>query len=372
MKKRVLPLLLCLLLTVQMLCPAAQADQKVYFVAAGSTVQPLSDSTMPFWHNGYLYIPGNIFTGMVRQTLGVTFTYVESENTAILYQDNNNRFLVFNLGLSYTVDGEGQYSYPGGVMRNGQVFIPAYLAARYFDLVYSVTEVKQGYLVWLRQKDFGLTEAEFADAASYTIARYYQTYLKNKGGTDTPAVPVPETPELSGRRVFLCLAAGEETAAQLDALARYDAQAAFFCDAEFLEQQGGLLRRMTATGQSVGLTVDGANTEKTVLEQAAAGNLALERATCGATRLVRLENGTAQQADELAAAGYRCLDEDLDRSGYSLHSRTQAQNLQQRISSRRGGVTVWLGSSASAAGLRAFLTLSETVENRCLAWTETT
>ena len=70
---------------------------------------------MPFWHNGYLYIPGNIFTGMVRQTLGVTFTYVESENTAILYQDNNNRFLVFNLGLSYTVDGEGQYSYPGGV-----------------------------------------------------------------------------------------------------------------------------------------------------------------------------------------------------------------------------------------------------------------
>ena len=368
MKKRSLSLLLSLLLVFQITVLPVRADEPVYFTAIGNEVQTVTDQTMPFWSGGSLYIPATIFIRGNQAALGARYRYVDSERTVILYNEDQSKVLLFDLDQNYATDVDGKVSYPGGLARNGTYYIPAFLAAKYFGFEYSVTEVSQGYLVWLRQQNFGLTDKEFADAATYPVAAKYAEYMKGKGGSSSVDVPESGT-EIEGKRIYLCAAAGEDTAQMLDALDRYGAQAAFFCTPEFMEQQGALLRRMAATGQSVGILAEAGDDLLRQLERA---GRALEAATCGATRLVRLENGTAQQADELAAAGYRCLDEDLDRSGYSLYSRTQAQNLQQRISSRRGGVTVWLADSASAAGLRAFLTLSETVENRCLAWTETT
>lgn len=371
MKNRAASLVLCVLLVMQLCIPSARADEKLYFVAAGSEMQKLADETMPFWHNGYLYIAASIFTGSVRESLGVTYAYVESEKTAVLYVDGYT-FLKFDLRQSYAMDGQDQIRYPGGLMRNGQVFVPAALVSKFFGLDYSVTEVEQGHLIWIRQKNFGLTEKEFANAATYNIAQYYATYMKNK----TPAAPevTPGTPPpaaISGKRIYLCMTAGEDTAAMLDTLDRFDAQAAFFCDAAFLAEQGGLLRRMTVDGHGIGLLVDAKHPERSVEEQLAAGALALERATCGGTRLVRLKNGTEQERAAVEAAGYRCLDEDMDRSGYSLYNTSHAENLQNRLPARGRSVSVWLGESVSVSGLRAFLTLADEGDNRCLAWSET-
>ena len=106
-------------------------------------------------------------------------------------------------------------------------------------------------------------------------------------------------------------------------------------------------------------------------EQLEAGNRALERATCGGTRLVMIR-GDDEEAQKVAEeAGYRCLQPELDRSSYVLHGANNATNLLQRIRTRGGNVTVWLADTADAVGLRAFLSSMEAIEGRCLAWTET-
>lgn len=388
MKKKLASLVLCALLVAQLAVPTAQAEQDIYFVAAHNEVQPVSDETMPFWSDGYLYIPASIFTGSVWENLGLAFTYVESERTGLLYRDAH-QFLQFDLEQGYTVDNKGQITYPGGIMRNGQFFVSAYQVAKYFGLIYTVIEVEHGHLVWLREEDFGLTDREFASAASYMISQYYSAYIKSKPVEDTPPAVTPSTPDTpippidpitpelpdpmpSGQEVYLCLEAGEDAGSMLDALDYYGAQAAFFCDADFLAEQGGLLRRMTAAGHTIALVIDAGDDALTVEEQLARGNALLKQATCGGTRLIRLKNGSGAEEDLVRSAGFRRLGAALDRSGHSLRTASHARTLLQRLTSQEDRAIVWLGSSASAAGLRAFLNLSAQAGHRCLAWTETT
>lgn len=371
-KRRWAALVLCLLLLLQTAAPAAKAKEDVYFLAAGSSVLPLSDSTMPFWDNGYLYIPGSIFTGSLRQYFGITYSYNPSTNMAVLYNVMGDRSLIFRINAGYTTDREGEISYPGCILRNGIPYVPAFLVAKYFNFTYSVTEVEHGYLVWLRQPDFGLSEKAFANAAIYSMEGRYAAYLKEKAAaTETPVTEPEQGVEIDGRAVYLCLEAEESASAMLDALSAYKAQAAFFCTPEFLKQQGGLLRRMTATGQSIGILADAADPERTVAEQLEAGNRALGRATCGATRLVMIRGGKEDDLRAAEAAGYRCVEPSLDRSAYELKTVSNAKSLLQKISASRGDVSVWLGGTAGSAGLRAFLNAIEEADGRCLALTET-
>ena len=138
---------------------------------------------------------------------------------------------------------------------------------------------------------------------------------------------------------------------------------------EFLEEQGDLLRRMTATGQAVGLLAEGTDRQE-LLNQLERGNAALYRATCGRTRLVYLPSADAAAAAEVRLAGYCCLRPDIDRTGYGLYSSTQAAALLQKVSSRRGDLSVWLGDNAGAAGVSAFLSAAKNAEDRCLSLTE--
>lgn len=372
-KRRWAALVLCLLLVLRTVVPVASAAENVYFVAAGGNVLPLSDSTMPFWNNGYLYIPASIFTGSIRQYFGITYNYNPSSQTAILYNGMGDHSLIFYLNESYTLDRDGNISYPGGLLRNGIPYVPAYLVARYFNLSYSVLEVKHGYLVWLRLPGFGLPEQDFVNAAAYPMATRYNDYVKSKETQPLPEQPAvsSEGVEISGKVAYLCLKADGNTSAMLDALDRYDAQAAFFCAPDFLENQGGLLRRMTATGHSIGILADAADSAHTVPEQLEAGRRALERATCGGTRLVMVQNGNDEVLQEARAAGYHCLQPDLDRSKYELKSSSNATSLLKKLSASRNSTIVWLADSATPAGLRTFLSAIEDADGRCLALTET-
>ena len=151
----------------------------------------------------------------------------------------------------------------------------------------------------------------------------------------------------------------------------WQAQAAFFCTPEFLEHEGDLLRRMTATGQAIAILADATDPHRSVVEQLEAGNRALALATCGKTRLALVENGTEEDLRAAREAGYRCLAPDLDRADYALRTISNASSLLQQVSSYRGNVTVWLGETVNAAGLRAFLSAAEQTDSQCLAWTET-
>lgn len=373
MRKKTAALVLCALLILQLAAPPARAADEVYFIAAEENILPLSGATMPVWYNGYLYIPGSIFTGSTRKSLGVSY-YCSTDSQNMILYSGNDRTLYFDVNKSYVTDVSGAVYYPGAIQRNGRVFVPAAMVADFFGLQYSVTKVSRGYLVWLRKPGFGLSDKNFADAASRAMAERYNDYLKELETAQVPAVPEDTGSagtEIQGKGIFLCMEAGDQTSAILDALDRYGAQAAFFCTVDFLREQGDLLRRMAVTGQTVGILADASDPGRTVTEQLEEGNRALALATCGKTRLALIRGGNDQALQAARDAGYCCVTPDIDRTDYELQSSSNAASLLKRVSAYRGDVSVWLGNTADAAGLRAFLSAAEDADGRCLALTET-
>ena len=382
MKKKFAALLLCALMVFQMTTPPpAKAANYVYFVAVGENVLPVTDKTMPFWSGGYLYVASSIFTGNVRDTLRVSCIRNNAEKRVIFYSREEAESLFFDWDKNYATDKVGNVYSPGAIYKNGEVFVPAALVARLFNLQYSVTEVNaeadgekiHGDLVWLRRPGHVLSAGVFADAASSgAIPERYLDYMKDKRAQE----PVEETKpsdgvEVEGKRIYLCLTAGSDTEAMLNLLDQYRSQAAFFCTTEFLQSEGNLLRRMTATGNGIGLLVDADDSERTIEEQLEEGNRALERATFTKTRLVYVRNGNEAAYEAVTQAGYRFLEPDLDRAGYHLKGASNASSLLRSVSGQRNDVAVWLADTASTGGLRSFLFAVGNAEGQCLAWTET-
>lgn len=367
-KKKWAALVLCLLLVVQTALPAAGAAESVYFVAAGNEVLPLSDETMPFWSNGFLYVAASIFSGSVRQSLGISYT--GTSQTAILYSAGDHS-LIFDLHKNYAEDSGGGVSYPGALRRGGVTFVPAYLVAKYFGLTYSVMEVEHGQLVWLRQSGMSLTDKQFANAAVYPCAVSYNEYLKKKNSASSSEQKPPEEEvsdvQKDGKSIYLCIEAGENTDTLLDVLERAGVQATFFCTPEFIKSHGGAVRRMTACGMGIGLL----GRSGQAMEDLAEGAAALRQATCGGTRLAMIPSGTDEELRAAQAAGYSCVQPRLDRSGYALKSESGAQSLLRRVSALRGSAVVWLGGSVNGTGLRAFAALAQEAESHCLGLTET-
>lgn len=376
MKRRLWAMVLAILLVCQLTLPQAEAGENVYFTAAGESVLPLSDATMPFWNDGYLYIPSTMFTDNVWRSLGISYI-INNQGVVILHNASQaaGRSLLFEPGKSYTKDSDGNYHEPGSVKRGGITFVPAFLVASFFDLQYSVTEVPRGHLVWLRKPNFGLTDRAFADAANYNMEMQYDAYQKAKNKVERPETPPdtppPEIPNGPGAGVYLGLEAGKETGMMLDVLQASHGYAAFFCTPDFLKNQGDLLRRMMAEGHTVGLVADAASAVP-LEQQLRKGNEALEQATCGRTRLVYVENGEEEDLKQVEELGYVCLRPDLDRTAYKLKSASNAESLMKRISARKGSVTVWVGDTADAFGLRHFLAVVNRADNRCLALNEIT
>ena len=373
MRRKLAALLLCLLLVFQMSAVPSEAAGTVYFTAVNKNVLSLSDATMPFWSGGYLYVPSTIYTGVGRD-LGVSYYPNIAKQTVLLYVDDTiYSSLVFDLNKDYAIDNEGNMYFQKPIQRGGVIFLPISLIARCFGLLYSTVEVDRGYLVWVRNPDMDMEERYFADAARSRMDYEYSQYLRNQGTAAEETVPEQSEPSVvTGQRIYLSMEAAESAAVSslLDTLDRYDAQAAFYCTAGFLEEAGDLLRRMSAAGQAIGLIADAAD-DRPVTEQLEAGNRLLSQAASVKTRLAWIRNATAEAVAEAEAAGFCCLTPDLDRSAYPLSSTGAADTLFQRVTSRSGAVTVWLGDGANAAGLGSFLSAAEAADDRCLAMTET-
>ena len=365
MKKRLAAMFLCLALMLALAAPAAQADEIVFFTAMGESILPLTEATMPFISGSNIYIPTSIFTGTVRKVLNVSSTYNNAERLVILYRGSQS--LWFYLDEEHAHDHEDNVYYPGAVVRGGEVFVSATLVARFFDLTYTVTQVPHGYMVWMRQPGHPLSEERFADAASYSMENRYAAYLKEKE-TKPPKVEQPEDPVMDGKTICMAFAGNEETERLLSMVESTGKQAAVFFAPEEMSLRHGLLRRMAAQGHSIGLLLDAA-VETPVLQQAEQANRALEEATCGRTRLVRLENPTEEAEQALRSSGYCPVSFEMESP--ALRTAAQAEALVQRISRRSGNVKVWLGQEAGVAGVSAFLRSVEDAEGRCRALTET-
>ena len=187
MKRRAAALLLAVWMALSLATLSAAAGRNIYFLAVNDTVLPLSDETMPFWENGYLYIPSTIFAGDVYKELEIGYIPNQSRQLLVLYTAGKS--LHFPLGESYAQDTDGNAYYPGAVQRNGIAFVPAALVAEFFGLSYAITNVTgsgavadedRGWLVWLRKGSYNLTASQFADAAVPQMRARYDQYLKSK------------------------------------------------------------------------------------------------------------------------------------------------------------------------------------------------
>lgn len=381
MKKRFAALACSLLLILQLAAPPVKAAGPICFTAAGIDILPLEDATMPFWYNGYLYVAAAIFTDQVNKALKVAYLPYTEDGICILY--NGGRSLQFERGRGYAVDTSGVTYSPGSMERGGVTFVPISVVAAFFgfDCSYitlgnnSISGGNYSALVWMRRPEMtaslGLSDRDFANAASYQIASRYNQYIAAQSGEAIPPAGEDPLEEAEGKDIYLCLRAGEDASALMDALNVYRAKAAFFCSADFLESRGDLLRRMVAEGQAIGLLADAGDGD--IPGQLEAGNRALARATLGKTRLVLLENGSEADRQAVREAGFCCLTPSVNRSGYELRSEESAETLLRRIAAqRKDDVTVWLDGEANTGGLRTFLSIAAETDNRCLALTETT
>ena len=248
MKKRWAMGLLCCLLLFQLAFPAKAAGS-VYFVAAEESVLPVTDATMPFWANGYLYVPASVFTN-----LGISVINNTAKKMTVLEKDR--RAMLFDWAKGTAQDSSGSLFTPGVIQSGGLVFVPASTVANFFGLQYSVTDVTNGYLVWLRSPDFGMSAKDFANAATYNMEERYNAYNRGATSSTPPNVPVTPSAPTRGARIHLCLEADQRTSGLLDALDRANGWATFYCTPDFLESNGELLRRMAASGHAVGILAE--------------------------------------------------------------------------------------------------------------------
>ncbi len=371
MKKHGLALLLaCAMLLTVIPGPAAAADT-VYFTAVNERILDLSDSTMPFWSGGYLYVPATVFA-----ELGINYSHNTLNQRAVLYV--SGKALIFYLGQNYTLDEQGNgYGYTA-IVRSGVVFVPVSPVSYYFGLTYTNNKVAHGYLIRIRNSDAVLSDTVFTDAAAYQMESRYTQYQKSlavsegsgseetgQESSNTPSTPQPA----DGKSVYLCLKASDaETAADwVSALDAYHMQATLYFTEEALSRSGDLLRKMAADGYGIGFVYTAGG--DSAAEQLERMNRTLFEAAGVKTRLVFLQSGDEAPVTE---AGFCLLAPDLDRSAFGLTTANGATTLLKRVTAHRGSAVVWLGEDVSASGLRAFLSAAESAQDSCLAMTETT
>lgn len=371
---RKLAAILCVLaLAAGLSAPMASAAGTVYFTAiSDDAVLELTDATMPFWNNGFLYVAGTVFNS---KTLGTAF-YSSTKNRAVVYfQKTPSYALFFDLKRDAVDDNEGFGYYPPAVVRNGVTFLPVGLVCEYFGLTWSNTKVPNGYMIRICNASTILSDRAFADAASYNLDMAYQRYLASKEQPEEEGPVIPEDPvtEPAGkRRVALCFhpESREDLEALLGVLDARDAAGTFFLTAEDIAGWGDLARRIVASSHSVGLLAD-AGAEEPVEEQLAAANEALWQAAGAKTRLCCLENAEAEEFDDAGAAGYCVLRADIDASGLSGTEGGDALFQSLDGLGEGGTAAVWLGGAAGLTGLREFLHLAEAAEDRIVGLRET-
>ena len=369
MKKRLLALAL-LLAMVLSLAPAAAADT-VYFTSINDTLSPLSDSTMPYWSGGYLYVPATCFNG---QDIGVYYSRSADKQTVILYA--GKRALSFDLAEDATYDSFGNIYAERAQLRRSVVYVPVARVASFFGLTYTNTKVDHGYMVRVRDQSAVLSDRQFIEAAAQLMNSWYSDYKKASGAQNTPSTPAAgedpagtEEPDFGGNTLSLCFLVTDVTVGEQLAgtLSTGRGTGTFYVAAELVSSAGDFLRRLTAQGFSVGLAAGGDDAEG-ALAALQAANDALFRATGSTTRLALL-TGSAP-AEDVEAAGYRVLKPRVTAS--TLTSSAQASALLRRIGQRQGVVTVYLGEGANSSGVYALLTRGREEDNRFVAMTETT
>lgn len=301
---------LALLLALTLLPSPVRAVGQVYFTAVNNNMLLLSSDTMPTWFDGTLYVPYNVFDDNTTNLglgmgLGTYGSYSTANQTVTLY--NLSRMMIFDLEEGSCYDHRSGRTYPSpAIIRNGLPYVPVGQVCSYFDLTYSYLNVTQGILVRIKSSGLWMSDATFIDAAQDSMNRRLREYNQGQSYTPPAADPVPPASEESPENIPLYLGVrcqGGGFASNLaDLLDAQGARGLFFLPPDQLQEQDDLVRRLLATGHSVGLLLTGDTLEES-REQLEQGCRLLREMVCLRPSALLCPEG---QRDELEQEGWTC------------------------------------------------------------------
>ena len=315
MKKKISAAACAALLLAAVLATAlpAGAAEKVYFMGVNDIVLSLDAETMPRVVNGVLYVPYIMFdpSTTTGASLGVFSTYSRAKGNVMIY--NRSQALIFDLNAGNSTF-QGKTYQDRAIIRNSTVFVPVDTVCQIFDLEWSRLTVEYGYIVRVKSSAAIVADADYTDAAYFTVRSQYQSYIQSKNPTAEPPAssgePAPsqsvEDPGADGARVYLGfrMESGDGLTGILDHLKRYGAYGVFFCRPEELLRRDDEIRTLVAAGHRVGLLLDAATMDGQ-LEQAAEGQALLAHVARTETAVYFSEN--LSDADLIALSDVLCL-----------------------------------------------------------------
>ena len=198
--RRLLALVCALALALSLSGPVSAAGD-IYFTVLNDSVVSLSDSTMPTWSGGVLYVHYSAFDGSNTARIGfdISFSYNRSSGMATLF--NTRQFLTFNMNNNTSYNAlTGEYLNGRAILRNGQVFVPVALVCSFFGLSYSVISIDEGYIVRIKDNSVVLSDPDFVEAATLSISRELRSYNQANQSTATPGVRPPAIYKTAPRR----------------------------------------------------------------------------------------------------------------------------------------------------------------------------
>ncbi|MBC5737403.1 hypothetical protein [Lawsonibacter faecis] len=349
---------------------AAGSDTIIFLALNDNLVTSPSVENMPIAVGGTVYVPYTMFDANITgNSLGVIVGAVNNVVTVF----NKQKVLTYDLNANTCYDRNGN-SYTRAIMRNGIIYLPLVSLCNYFgrEVINNYQRDMGGYYaVRIYTPDVVLEDDQFMDAASSTLNGYYKSYLKSIAPSPSPSPSSSPTPSLTPSsspspapspspgpddnpdkrdvRVYLSVQCGGEEGLTdiLELLERSGTPALFFFRVEELRANDDVIRRLLASGYTVGLTIPGGPAEdaKAQLEE---GNRLLELIAHTSTRTVRLESGESAVAEALESEGWALWTPNAAAAG-SGSAAAYANALLQSIDARKAAARVTLDDSPRTA-----------------------
>lgn len=353
--------LVCALTLCLGLSGTVSAAGDVYFSVVNDSMITLSDSTMPVWSGGVLYVPHSVFDGTNSTGIGFGLNFSYNRDTGIASLFTTQQILTFDLNRGISYDYISGTPLRGrAILRNGRPYLPVGQVCSFFGLSYSVIAIPEGHIVRVKSGAVSLSDADFVDAASNLISRYLREYNQAQQSPPTPGVrpptasgtesPLQEEPETTDNpQVYLGFRCDDTQglAQVLDALEARNKAGVFFFPADALEREDDLLYRILGSGHSVGLLAKGETAAATrrLLEE---GRRTLERVGYVRTTLALVPDS---QRSILQEEGWVCWNETVDAvpAGSQISASTHANAVIRKIGSRLSSAYLTLDTGTDSA-----------------------
>ena len=358
--RRLLALVCTLALCLGLSGPVSAAGD-VYFSVVNDSMITLSDSTMPVWSGGVLYVPHSVFDGTNSTGIGFGLNFSYNRDTGIASLFTTQQILTFDLNRGTSYDYISGAPLKGrAILRNGRPYLPVGQVCSFFGLSYSVIAIPEGHIVRVKSGAVSLSDADFVDAASNLIARYLREYNQAQQSPPTPGVrpptvsgtdaPLQEEPVTTDNpQVYLGFRCDDTQglAQVLDTLEARNKAGVFFFPADALEREDDLLYRILGSGHSVGLLAEGETAAATrrLLEE---GSRTLERVGYVRTTLALVPDS---QRSALQEEGWICCDETVNAipAGSQTTPSTHANAVIRKIGTRLNSAYLTLDAGADSA-----------------------